>query len=330
MADMTNALTSLLEESLADPGCGWSLGTFGAIAEFLRDADEPARFDRSRGLAVATPRGALRVEPQPGLRAIAYETPSTNSSAGWNQAIALCLPEEGCGMSGRRLLTELGPDEGAVRAEDRTAILFDLGLGAAQVDLCVRSADPAVIERLRAACGRPLLEPGNELMQAMPALSPHRVFLCRFGRIEVFQPIPAPTETSPEGPHTHVLPKLLRQARTHAATTPLPAGWSPCMHLYPPHPLKDAGGRAKPFDRPAHAAFQDLLQSFGDPEAVALKRQVALAVHEGLSPEAFPLPAARSARAIVRVALRQLAQLTDPPPRLGSWRRFYDGSQAGP
>ena len=32
----------LIEAQLADPDAQWSLGTFGAIAEFMRDADEPA------------------------------------------------------------------------------------------------------------------------------------------------------------------------------------------------------------------------------------------------------------------------------------------------
>jgi hypothetical protein len=30
-----------LAAQMADPGTSWSLGTFGAIAEFARDADEP-------------------------------------------------------------------------------------------------------------------------------------------------------------------------------------------------------------------------------------------------------------------------------------------------
>lgn len=328
MAETSTALTELLTRFVADPACGWSLGTFGAIAEFLRDPDEPATLSED-GLAVATARGALRVMPQAELRAIAYETPSP-SSHGWNHAVALCLPDEACAMTGRESLTELGPDREALRAEDREAILFDLGLGVKQVDLCVRSADPAVIERLRAACGRPLLEAGNDLMQAMPSLSPHRVFLCRFGRIEVFQPIPGPTDSSPEGPHTHLLPKLLRHGRTHAATTPLPTGWTPCMHLHPAHPLKDTLGRTKPFDRRAHAAFQELLRAFGEPETLALKQRIALAVQDGLAPESFVLPASRPARAAARVALRQLALLPDPPPRVGSWRRLYDNQPSEP
>ena len=36
----------LIADQLADPEAQWSLGTFGAIAEFMRDADEPAEIAR--------------------------------------------------------------------------------------------------------------------------------------------------------------------------------------------------------------------------------------------------------------------------------------------
>ena len=59
------------------------------------------------------------------------------------------------------------------------------------------------------------------------AANPHRVFISRLGRIEVYQPIPPPSGKSPEGPHTHVLPRLLKSGRTHPATEPVPEGWFP-------------------------------------------------------------------------------------------------------
>ncbi len=45
-------------------------------------------------------------------------------------------------------------------------------------------------------------------MAMILAANPHRVFLSRLGRIEVYQPIPPPSGKSPQGPHTHVLPQL--------------------------------------------------------------------------------------------------------------------------
>ena len=142
-------------------------------------------------------------------------------------------------------------------------------------------------------------------MNLIVPASPHRIFIGRLGRIEVFQPIPPPDGKSPDGPHTHVLPKLLRAGRTHSATEPVPEGFVPCAHFYPAHPVKDALGRALPFDARRHDAFQAMLRRFGDPAAVALKERVLSAIAQGGAPAEVAVPNDRFARASVRVAIRQ-------------------------
>ena len=203
-------------------------------------------------------------------------------------------------------------------------MLFDLGLGTAQVDVCVRTADPETLAHLRAGLGRSLFAPDNPLMQVMPRLSPHRVFICRFARLEVYQRIPGHGETPPEGPHTHVLPDLLRHQRTHPATAPIPDGWVPCLSLYPANPIYDALGHPRPFDRAAYKAFQTLLRGFGDPALVRLKETVTEAVLADQAPNGFALPASRAERAAVRVALRQLAHTDGHRPMLAAWRQAFD------
>ncbi len=267
-----DAVAALLRDALRDPGTAWSLGSFGAIAEFMRDPDEPVSALPDDRLGMATARGAIAMRPDPDLRPVAYETAS---ASGWNHAVALCLPEGACAMNRRGVVTELGPDREAARPEDRDGVLFDLGLGLLAVDACLRSRDPEVIARLREGAGQPLFSPGNpigpRLVAMFVAMSPHRVFLARFGRIEVYAPIPPAGGTSPEGPHTHVLPKLLRSGRTHSATTPIPAGLVPCAALHPAHPCKDMQGRRIAFDPARLAAFQVLLERWGDPALVAIK-----------------------------------------------------------
>jgi hypothetical protein len=311
-----------LAERMADPETGWSLGTFGAIAEFTRDAGEPAALAYGEGaVSTVTARGGVRIEAAPGLRLIASESPTTES---WSHRIALCLPQEACAMGRRAVLTEVGADHGALRAEDRAAVLFDLGLAALQVDVCVRSADPDVIAGLRAFTGQSMFAPGNGAMGIILKANPHRVFVSRLGRIEVFQPIPPPNGKSPEGPHTHLLPKLLAQGRTHAATEPLPAGWIPCAHLYPPHPARDAFGHSQPFQPARHALFQESLHRYGDPELVGLKRRVATAVADGCGPSGVPVADDRFARATVRVALRQLRASDEAGPALAAWLAAHE------
>ena len=319
-------LDTVLRHYLADPTASWGLGTFGAIAEFHRTDEEPASLDIDTRLHVVTARGALRISRTEDVRAWAYELPAGGDQ--WSHVVDLCLPAAQTAMHRRTVVTECGPDHEALRPDDRTAVLFDLGLGTAQVDVCVRSADPETLAQLRAGCGRPLFAPENPLAPAMPRLSPHRVFVCRFARLEVYQRIPGQDERPPEGPHTHVLPDLLRHQRTHPATAPIPDGWVPCVSLHPANPVCDALGRPRPFDRAAHTAFQALLHAFGDPALVRLKEAVTAAVRADQAPDGFILPAARAARATVRVALRQLAHTEGDRPRLAAWRQAFDHLEA--
>lgn len=316
-------LDTVLRHYLADPTASWGLGTFGAVAEFHRTSDEPARIDTGATLQAITARGALRISSTQEVRAFAYELPGTTVDS-WSHVLALCLPATRTAMHRRTVLTECGPDHEALRPHDRTAVLFDLGLGTAQVDVCVRTADPEVLTWLRAGLGRSLFAPDNPLMQVMPRLSPPRVFICRFARLEVYQRIPGRDETPPEGPHTHVLPHLLRHQRSHPATAPIPEGWVPCLSLYPANPVHDTLGRPRPFDRAAHEAFQALLRGFGEPDLFRLKATVTEAVRADKAPDSFSPPASRAGRAAVRVALRQLMHTDGNRPGLLAWRQAFD------
>jgi hypothetical protein len=320
---MTGATTAAdcLAAEMADAETQWSLGTFGAIAEFARDPDEAVELACGPpAFSAVTGRGGIRIVPHPGLRLFAFETTTKES---WSPRIAICLPHDACAMNGRAVLTELGPDTDALRHQDRAGTLFDLGIGALQVDACVRVSDPAVAAQLRAHCGQPTFAPGNPAGGILLAYSPPRVFVSRVGRIEVYQPIPPAHGKSPEGPHTHVLLDLLRHRRTHAATEPIPDGFVPCAHLYPAHPAKDAQGRSRPFDPRRHASFQNMLRQFGDPQFLALKERVRMAVAEGRDPSVVPVTG-RFARTHVRVALRQLRAAEKDLPSLSAWLAAHE------
>lgn len=232
---------AFLRRALEDPCWGWSLGVFGAIAEFLRDKDEPAEQRNADSLIEAsTARGAIRILDIRDTNLVAYELPSRHEARRRRSFIA-CLPAARAAMAGRAELTEIGMDAQAIRTEDRAAVLFDLGLGFPNLDACIRTNDAALIAELRAACGRSLFAPGNSIGMTIALASPHRVFMSALGRIEVFQPIPPPDGRSPEGPHTHLLPKLLAHRRTHAATVPVPDGFLPCLGLHPPQAGETCG-----------------------------------------------------------------------------------------
>lgn len=314
-------VTSLIRDELATVTTQWNLGTFGAIAEFLRDPGEPVELgDSPDRLFAVTDRGGIGFDDLSEVRLFASETAV---GSGWSHRVALCLPEAACTMNRRSVLTELGPDEKALRPQDRAGILFDMGLGTLQVDIYIRTSDPNLIATLRAVTGKSLFEPGNPAMGAIVAKGPHRVFISRAGRCEVYQPIPPADGRSPEGPHTHVLPQLLRNGRTHAATEPVPNGWVPFAHLVPAHPLKDAMARPRPWDGAAHERFQALLAAIGDPELTALKHQLLEAIQGGSDPSGFDEPATKFARHTLRVTLRQLRS-GPKQPGLPRWLEVFD------
>jgi hypothetical protein len=316
-----------ITRSLRDPAAQWSAGTYGAIAEFSRDPSEPVDVVCTpSGGQASTARGGIRVELRNEVLAVAYETTTKNRDQ-WGHAIALCLPAHDCAMGRRTTVHELGPDSAAIRAEDRDSILFDLGLGTVQVDVCVRASLPELLCALRAGEGRSLFDVGNPAAAAIFKASPHRVFVTRIGRAEVYQPIPPADGKSPDGPHTHLLPKLLRSGRTHAAIVPIPRDWTPCVHLYPAHPHKDGFGAVKPFNRAEHDEFQKGLGSFGDPELLELKRRVVDGVASGDRPESLSVPKNRFAKGVIRVALRQLHAGNGSSPTLSQWREMYDRAE---
>jgi hypothetical protein len=320
-----NESFEFLAGHVCNPETQWSLGTFGALAEFVRAREEPACVEREAlSVSVVTLRGGMRPTQSQGMRIIAFETTTREA---WSQRVALCLPESGCAMSGREVLTELGPDDDALCDKDRSAILFDIGLGALQSDLCIRVADPEVINALRPYLGRPVFEPGNPVIGPIVAASPHRVFISRVGRIEVFQSIPCAGGRSPIGPHTHVLPDLLRHRRTHAATEQIPEGWVPCAYMYPAHAARDRMGHYGPFDAERHAAFQEMLRRFGDSSLVDLKEQIVDAIRDGKEPTAVAMINSRFARGNVRVALRQLKAAGTTSPSLSAWLATHDRAE---
>jgi hypothetical protein len=315
----------LIAKHIEDPDAQWSLGTFGGIAEFARDRGEDVAIELGdRSLSAVTSRGGIRISPSPAITPFASES---ITRLGWAHRVSLCLPEQDCAMNGRKVLTEIGPDDAPLRDSDRGAIVFDLGLDVKHADLCIRVADPAVAAELRKCVGQNVFDPANPAMRIILAASPHRVFVSRIGRAEVYQPIPSANGKSPDGPHTHVLPKLLQHRRTHAATEPVPDGFVPCAHLYPQHPIKDAFGREKLFDDASHHAFQELLEKFGAPEAAALKARVTALVEAGQGPESMAAALDRLSRTAVRVALRQLKAKGHASPALNAWLALHEHAE---
>ncbi len=243
------ALADLLAEHIRDPSCSWSMGSYGAVAEFFQDAGEAINGGSSVELTRITPRGGIRIQTLVDIGICAYENTSSHGNA--QQHIALCLPEESSRMSDNDVLTELGPDVSALSANERDAFLFDLGVssmgsGCFQLDFCIRTGDSDLIDFLRDHCGSSIFEHGSPVHPRLLESQPHRVVITRLGRIEVYQAIGGEhtDDKTPEGPHTHLLPDLLSLNLTHSADTPIKDGWVPCAFLYPDDPVRTEPGEA--------------------------------------------------------------------------------------
>ena len=328
MLDLNTTLSNLLN----DPETGWNMGSFGAIAEFHHVAGDtiPAAVS---ALQQATSRGGVGIDNLEGVIPVAYETLSPKTHR-WTQAVSLCLPAAKAAMHQCKVLTELGHDTGALRAEDRDAILFDMGLGQFQVDFCIRTADAELLGLLRENEGTSLFAAGNPAMGAILKAHPHRVALTRLGRVEVYQMIGGPDTNgkSPEGPHTHVLPKLLRAERTHSANTPIPDGLVPCCGVHPQNPVIGRLGDDKPFVQEAFDAFQDLLRAWGPEDYVKGKDAAWTGLGQGAASSQVTEPDSRIGRAGWRNGIRQWRVLHGDSPLLSDWTTAFDRdpSQADP
>ena len=323
---------ALLREMLAAAGAGWNIGTFGALAEFHHVAHDPPPLITLTGTGgeVVTARGAIRFTLTDDAIAIAYEGLAKDPRA-WTHGVSFCRRQDLAGMGGRRVLTELGADRDAVRDIDRGAILFDIGVDAAHVDFCVRTADAELIAVLRQAAGQSILEPGHPAMAAIVASSPHRVSISGLGRIEVYQPIPyGPGTRAPVGPHTHLLPQLLRKGRSHSANTPIPTGWVPALNLHASNPVTDCLGHPRSFDASAYAAFQALLRQYASSGVVAEKARIMRAVLAGEAPGDYLVAPTRAERKAARVALRQMQHTHPDVAGLRDWLALFDRGAGTP
>jgi hypothetical protein len=314
------SIAELVSAHLALPGSSWSIGGFGAIAEFHHVRALPSTITAT---AAVSPLGGIAIHARPDAVAIAYEVPA-GAADYWHHGVVLCLPEQAARITTPGRVQDLGVDDAALQPAERTHRLFDLGIGAPTFRFCVRTADMHVIAALGEAAGTSFFDRAATLTPLLLEASPTRVAISALGRVEVYQPIALPGGKTPEGPHTHLIPGLLRSTHTHSRNVPVPEGLLPAATLYPEHPIVDGEGRRKPFDGDAHAAFQALLERYGNRQALATKREVIEAARTGRTPVADAMDRSRHGRLAGRVAVRQLLHLDGPAPALADWRAAYE------
>ena len=304
MTSNADELSQLLRAHFDDPSSSFSIGAFGAIAEFFFNTKIVSRSRRDGLMKLVTPYGALCVSSARDVLPVAYEGLSRDPDC-WTHGIALCLPRLQGTCSCRTVITELGPDERAVCDANKSDRLFDLGLGTINIDFYVRTSDDKLIAQLREACGASLFDTDTRILDCLIDASPHRIVASQIGRIEVYQRLSR--HETPSGPHTHLLPKLLRARGTHDANIPIPKDYLPCLTIYPPSPFFDHLGKRRPYEHDYQIAFEPLLEKWGLKDYLARKREVSHALTKNEILDNSLAQGSRVERLAARVALRQAA-----------------------
>lgn len=311
-----------LRQWASDPSHGWSIGSFGAIGEFVRDPDEPCDIaSNSHSFTFRTERGAIRVENNPDLIPFAWDTLSSDGES-WGHSLALCCPLT---ATPPPVIQALGPDSDAIKPEDQSSYLFDLGVGTGQIRMALRSDDPALVAAMQQSEGRSFLN-NMDLMREVLRAQPNRVLLSPAGRIEVYQNVPPPDGKSPEGPHTHLLAKLVPLNRPHSANTPIPDTLQAALYFHPQSPWRNLLGERHDYRPAAAEFFQPYLDLFGLESDQEIANAVTKAVIKGVSPQSFIWPDTRRGRTKARITLRRLA--TQNLKDIDAWRSLYDRFQA--
>lgn len=308
----------LLSQLAASPDHGWSVGSFGAVGEFVRDPEETAHIHQTDDLfEIATERGAMRLTATENLTPIAWESLSSDGET-WGQHFDVCVPQP---ITENRVLRDLGLDHDAIRPQDKCHRLFDLGVSCGAITMAVRTNDAAFIRTLEKHVGGTTLEIHEIYLETLRA-QPHRVLLSPAARIEVFQHIPAADGKSPSGPHTHLISHIAPKYRPHNANSPVPDGMQSAISVHMASPWRDLMGQRHLYRLDKDQIFAPYLRDYelsSDKEIAATLRQ---AIHKGVQPSEFSWPSTRRGRTKARITLRRMA--VEGVVDIEAWRRTFD------
>ncbi|WP_234050415.1 MULTISPECIES: DUF1289 domain-containing protein [unclassified Xanthobacter] len=222
-----SALLDQVEHRFASAQGAFVAGVFGAVAEVLRDPDEPYEAARDgESLTLRSPRAALRLQAPPYLTA--FEIPRGANAP----LLAFAVPAGRVGLAGPAELTALGPDGDSLLARDAGGARFDIGLARRAARFSIRCG-PAIAGEVAARCGAPWPLVLAGIAPLVLGHSPVRVVETPCVRAEVDAPIPPPDGRSPEGPHTHLLPELLAQGLDVPPGLLLPKGYILSLLFHP-------------------------------------------------------------------------------------------------
>ncbi len=310
-------LQSLLTTHLSDGSSAFSVGGMGAIAEF-QATDPIIRQSNTSHFCATSKLGSLSIKIDGSETGLAYETVGSKEDT-WQWGILLSVPKKLCGIKTSTILTEMGEDHDAHSSTHQKDLLFDLGTGIPNMKFCVRTNDNDLIIFLRKYEGQTVTSEGHPVLNVMIDASPHRVVTSQIARIEVYQKIDRHLTSS--GPHTHLLPKLLKVKKSHSSKIPIPPDHAPQLTIHPENPLYDLRGHRRKFQKDAYDKFLPTFKAFSKPEFYQEKMRLRNALLSRTAPDQYPPPNSRLARMAHEIELRQRAHLGEDKTYLDQWRK---------
>lgn len=227
----TSQIRSFVLESLRQARGTWVAGIVGAVGEFAAAQGQGIKAELNGETIIAeTPGARLQFLIDKSVRALTFETKETPPE---ETRVVLAVKRERGRPDVAHALAALGQDHDAITPADRHADLFDLGLGRKEARFCVRTGPGQAHEALTRALGSTFPANLSQIGSILLEESPTRVIETALGRIEVLAPIPEPDQTSPHGPHTHLLPDHLKLGQSMPAGMELPRAYIPGAIFYP-------------------------------------------------------------------------------------------------
>lgn len=312
---MAEHIKNLLSKLIGRPNTAISVGGLGAIAEF-DGAPKKVSFDSRNELQICNSKGAFRVKIDGSESLLAYETLSQTPKS-WQWGMAVLADRDPYFANLKNGLHEIGPDTDAISENDKDALLFSLGTGLSNSNFTIRTKDPTLLRILRSNEGMCITEGNNPVLDAIIDFSPHRVVYSTIARIEVYQEISR--HETPMGPHTHLLPSLLKARRTHVAGIPIPASQSPQLTLHPENPMFDQYGHSRPFTKSVSDSFSPLVEAHCAEEFRIEKKRLKVAFKKKEKAINYVLPSTRLGRLAYKVTLRQLSHTCEDKAYLDTW-----------
>jgi hypothetical protein len=209
----------------------WVMGVVGGMGEFLRPPDTNTVVTANGEFVTAvTEGGALRMRLGEAVWALTLDADGATMA---KSRVILAVAVARGSIPVRSGLTDLGLDTEAIDPRARGDVLFDLGLDREEARFCIRTGDKTIKHLLEAHAGTPVDDVLRHIGGTLVTANPVRVIETVVGRMEISSPIPPPDSTSPEGPHTHLLPDQLATKRAVPVGLDLPPAFLPGAIFYP-------------------------------------------------------------------------------------------------